>query len=593
LHRDTVPVIILALSAVAERKIDSTDKAINCVKMLIENAKMLKKGEVAKDMLKAKASFKRGVLHYAGQLGEQKLIIYLIALHKEVSLFEEAIMEECSAKKLPLHYAIDSNDKDSIKTMFSETLGTKKKDVAEELILRVSRYCVRRSLLLFLHICGTNKADLSHWRKIMYQRAECDFSKRILSPRKPKRSTPGKNDLQLFTSEEYINKVITKIIDWKTPQSTAILTDKSCFGHLQMPRVDGAKQYTIIQTFQENPHRLEVVLCALTSLGKQVKWITPHKKSRWVMPWISKVHTTRYVDMVKQSVASKEQVLGKSLEDNYTCVSTRSLEAARGAVRSVLNAIDVVMENEDIRNAFAAVRPPGHHIGPDGMTNSWMDYDRQEYLGNCIFNNVAIAAVYAMEKYSEKIEKVAIVDFDIHHGNGTEKVVYERAGNINEKWFYASVHGHDGEGAVFYPGSGFNIDTDILVNVQLGIRQGDKPATSRELRSKFRKHVTKALNSFKPDLIIISAGFDGHENCFVRATNFRDEDYTWMTEEIMTIANRHCEGRIVSVLEGGYNTRAGYFSPLAQSVLAHVNALKNYSSDIVVFKPLEREFSER
>jgi len=415
-------------------------------------------------------------------------------------------------------------------------------------------------------------------QEIMHKQAEVDFSKRILSPRP-----------QSFSIEEYTRKVLKIDGEFKEEKSTAILTDKSCFGHLQMPSVDGAKQYTIIQTYQENPHRLEVVLCALNSLGGQVKWVPASKKSRWVMPWISKVHTSRYVEMVKQSVVNKEKKIHKSLEDNYTCVSTRSLDAAKGAVRSVLNAVDTVMENDQIRNAFAAVRPPGHHIGPDGMTNTHMDYDRLEYLGNCIFNNVAIAAVYAMQKYPETIKRVGIVDFDIHHGNGTEKVVEERSNNTNEKWFYASVHGHDGDGVKFYPGSGFNKDTESVVNVQLGVREADKPASSRELRSKFRRHVSRGLNTFKPDLIIISAGFDGHESCLVRATNFKDEDYTWMTEEIMTIANRHCDGRIVSVLEGGYNTRAGYFSPLAQSTLAHVNALKNYSSDIVVFKPLERE----
>lgn len=299
----------------------------------------------------------------------------------------------------------------------------------------------------------------------------------------------------------------------------------------------------------------------------------------------------RYVEMVKESVVRNEEQIEKSLEDNYTCVSTRSLEAAKGAVRSALNAVDSVMEEENIRNAFVAIRPPGHHIGPDGMTNNQMDYDRNENLGNCVFNNVAIAGVYAMQKYRDLIKRVAIVDFDVHHGNGTEKFVDERSKNSDEQWFYASVHGHDGHGIMFYPGSGLNKATDSVVNVQLGIRNANKPASSRELRSKFRKHVTKGVNAFKPDLIIISAGFDGHENCTVRATNFKDEDYTWMTEEIMTIANRHCDGRIVSVLEGGYNTRAGYFSPLAQSVLAHVNGLKNYSSDIVVFKPLERELS--
>jgi len=310
------------------------------------------------------------------------------------------------------------------------------------------------------------------------------------------------------------------------------------------------------------------------------------------MPWISKIHTERYVDMVKRAVIL-EKDHGKSLEDNYTCVSSQSFEAAKAAVRSCLNAVDAVMENNNIiRNAFVAVRPPGHHIGPDGMTNTDMDYDRLEYLGNCIFNNVAVAALYAMQSFPEIIKRVAVVDFDIHHGNGTEKVVDERRSQTKEEWFFASVHGHDGKGASFYPGSGFNKDTDSVVNVQLGVREESQPASSRELRSKFRRHITKGLNAFKPDLIFISAGFDGHEHCFVRATNFKDEDYTWMTEEIMTVANRHCCGRVISVLEGGYNTRAGYFSPLAQSTLSHVRALKNYSSDIVVFKPLDREFSE-
>jgi len=183
------------------------------------------------------------------------------------------------------------------------------------------------------------------------------------------------------------------------------------------------------------------------------------------------------------------------------------------------------------------------------------------------------------------------MDFDIHHGNGTEKFVEEWKTESDEKLFYASVHGHDGDGSLFYPGSGFDKNTETVIDVQLGIRSKGQATSSRELRSKFRKQVTKGLNNFKPDLIIISAGFDGHVNCLVHATKFKDEDYIWMTEEIMTIANRHCNGRVVSVLEGGYNISAGYFSPLSQSVLAHVNALKNYSSEIVVFKPLDREFS--
>jgi len=152
LQRDTTPIIILALSAAVIKEEDHTDKAIECVEALMENTKALKYGEVAKDILKAKASFKRGVLHYAGQLGKNRLIVFLIALHKEFMLLEAAMLEECTARKLPLHYAIDSNDKDSIKTVFTETLGTKNKDLKEKLTVRIARYCVRRSLFLYFDV---------------------------------------------------------------------------------------------------------------------------------------------------------------------------------------------------------------------------------------------------------------------------------------------------------------------------------------------------------------------------------------------------------------------------------------------------------
>jgi hypothetical protein len=269
LQRDTTPIIVLALSVAAEKEEKAIDSALGCIRVLMEKAKTLKNEEFVKDILKAKASFKRGVLHYAGQLGESKLIEYLIAMHKEVMLFEAAIMEECTARKLPLHYAIDSNDKDSIKTFFSETVGTKTKDLREKLTLKIGRYCVRRSLFLFFDVCGGDQGIQMHQRQIMHKGAEVDFSKRILSPRK--RSKPGMDEPQQFSSQEYTNKVIDVSGKCKHEKSTAILTDKSCFGHLEMPSADVAKQYSIIQTFQENPHRLEVVLCALKSLGDQVK----------------------------------------------------------------------------------------------------------------------------------------------------------------------------------------------------------------------------------------------------------------------------------------------------------------------------------
>jgi len=589
LQRDVTPLIVLALSAAVDNQYKATDRAIQCIRVLINNSKKSENSSATEDLLKAKASFRRGVLHYACQIGDKKLIVFLLNLHKEEGLLKTAVMEECGARKLPLQYAVDSNDKESIKILLHATLGKRSKEVQEGILLKVGQYCARRSLFLFFDVCTQEQVNTKLPRQKLHKRVEIDFSKRILSPRK--RANPGLDiKPQTFSSDEYINKLVETNCKDNDERSTAILTDKVCYDHLQMPKADGVKRYTVMQTYQENPHRLEVIMTALRSLGEQLCWDIAENKSRWVMSWISKVHTQRYIDMVKQSV-SVEKDGGKSLEDDYTDVSRRSFEAAKGAVRGVLNAVDAVMKNENIRNAFAAVRPPGHHIGPDGMTNVNLEYDRKEYLGNCIFNNAAIAALYALQSYPDKIKRVAIIDFDIHHGNGSEKVVEERKNNIDEEWFYASIHGYGGNESTFYPGSGRDKDTDSVVNVGLGIREKAQTASSRELRSKFRRHVTKGLNAFKPDFVFISAGFDGHENCYCHATNFKDEDYTWMTEEIMTVANRHCSGRIVSVLEGGYNTRAGYFSPLAQSTLAHVNALKNYSSDIVVFKPLNREFS--
>jgi len=270
LQRDTTPNIILALCAAVERNEDSTDRAIKCVKVLVEKAQALQNNEVANYMLQAKASFNRGVLHYAGQLGKHELIECLITVHKRVLLLEDAIMEECSARKMPIHYAIDSNNKDSIRMLLRETLGTKSKDVKEELLLRIGRYCVRRSLFLFFDVLADDHANMGFLLERIQKQAEVDFSKRILSPRK--RSNPGMDQPKAaFSSEEYTCKLVNINSACKGERTTAILTDNACFAHLEMPVVNGAKRYTIIQSYQENPHRLEVILCALRSLGDQVE----------------------------------------------------------------------------------------------------------------------------------------------------------------------------------------------------------------------------------------------------------------------------------------------------------------------------------
>jgi acetoin utilization deacetylase AcuC-like enzyme len=221
-------------------------------------------------------------------------------------------------------------------------------------------------------------------------------------------------------------------------------------------------------------------------------------------------------------------------------MSPASGRAALRAAGAVVAAVDAVVAGE-ADNAFCAVRPPGHHAEPGRA------------MGFCLFNNAAIGALRAREAHG--LERVAVVDFDVHHGNGTQAAFYD-----NPSLFYASTHQYP-----LYPGTGAKGETgvDNIVNVPLRPMAG-----SVEFRTGFSREILPALDAFRPELIVISAGFDAHKSDPLAQLLLDEADYTWVTEQLLEIADRHAKGRVVSTLEGGYDLAA-----LGASAAAHLRAL--------------------
>jgi acetoin utilization deacetylase AcuC-like enzyme len=239
-------------------------------------------------------------------------------------------------------------------------------------------------------------------------------------------------------------------------------------------------------------------------------------------------------------VREQEDAGGRGLVhiDPDTAMNRHSWNAALRGAGAALAATDAVIAGE-VENAFCAVRPPGHHAC------------RNRAMGFCLFNNVALAARYALERHG--LKRVAIVDFDVHHGNGTEDIL-----SGDDRVLMVGIFQHP-----FYPYSGFGPHADNMVNVPV-------PAYTRgpAIREIVEKHWLPRLEEFKPEMIFISAGFDAHREDDLGQLGLVEADYTWMTQQIRAVAKRHAKGRIVSSLEGGYNLDA-----LGRSVEAHVRAL--------------------
>ena len=252
------------------------------------------------------------------------------------------------------------------------------------------------------------------------------------------------------------------------------------------------------------------------------------------------IHPQSHVNLILAGIP----ITGYHNVDGDTILSPASGEAAFCAVGAVCEAVNVVM-NDKALNAFCAVRPPGHHAEPERA------------MGFCIFNNIAIAAEYARKNFG--IQRVAIVDFDVHHGNGTQAAFYQQSNVL-----YASTHQ-----SPLYPGTGGADETGVgnIFNVPLAARSG-----STEFQQAVIEKVFPALHQFKPELLLISAGFDAHQDDPLASLNLIEDDYAWITRELSHIASRYGHGRIVSVLEGGYNLDA-----LAESVASHVRELMNCS----------------
>jgi acetoin utilization deacetylase AcuC-like enzyme len=284
----------------------------------------------------------------------------------------------------------------------------------------------------------------------------------------------------------------------------------------------------------ESPKRLKAVLEALRA--PQFAALAWREARRASDAEIERVHDRAYIAQVMAAVPQT----GRVSLDLDTAVSPGSGEAALRAAGAVCGAVDAVAAGEG-GNAFCAVRPPGHHA------------ERGRAMGFCLFNNVAIGALHARAVHG--FDRVAVLDFDVHHGNGTQDSFAADAG-----LFYASTHQFPA-----YPGTGAADERGVgnIVNVPL-----ESYAGGAEFRAAWSRIILPALGDFRPDFILVSAGFDAHADDPLASLELHEADYAWVTAEIGKAAKEHCGGRIVSALEGGYDIRA-----LGMSAAAHVAAL--------------------
>lgn len=304
--------------------------------------------------------------------------------------------------------------------------------------------------------------------------------------------------------------------------TTALFTHEACLDHVTPPG------------HPESPERLRAVLAALAAPG--FAGLRRGEAPRAEAEMLALVHPRHFVKRVLESVPER----GLRSIDGDTSLSPGSGEAALRAAGAVIAAVDAVMTGE-AKNAFAAVRPPGHHAEPSTA------------MGFCVFNSIAVGARHAR---SHGIRRIAVVDFDVHHGNGTQ-AAFEADADL----FFASTHQWP-----LYPGTGLpqerGVDGNIL-NVPLPPRTG-----SDEFRDVFESIVLPSLDRFAPDLVMISAGFDAHEADPLADLRLTERDFAWATTRLCEIAASHARGRVVSTLEGGYDLEA-----LAASAAAHVKAL--------------------
>jgi len=294
-------------------------------------------------------------------------------------------------------------------------------------------------------------------------------------------------------------------------------------------------------TGEGHPEKIDRVTAVIDNFkkidNKELIWKKPTKFDQ---SFLINTHSSEYIELVSKSFPKN----GLAFLDGDTVVSPGSKEATKDAVGSIITAIDGVQQKE-FKNAFCAVRPPGHHA------------EKDKAMGFCIYNNVAVGANYLIEKY--KYNKIAIIDFDVHHGNGTQDIFYN-----NEKVLYISTHQYP-----YYPGSGSEKETGKFNNIlNIPLEAG----TTAEQFLNAYENVLKKLKEFKPEFLLFSAGFDAHIDDPLAQLRLSSEDFYHLTKRTLEVSKSMCNGNVVSILEGGYDLKA-----LQDSTKRHVDALIEFN----------------
>ena len=294
-------------------------------------------------------------------------------------------------------------------------------------------------------------------------------------------------------------------------------------------------------TGEGHPEKIDRVTAVIENFKKlDNKNLVWKKPSNFEQSILIKTHTKDYIKQVNLSFPQS----GLKFLDGDTVVSPGSKEATKDAVGSIIAAIDGV-EKKEFKNAFCCVRPPGHHA------------EKEKAMGFCIFNNVAVGANYLIEKY--KYKKIAIIDFDVHHGNGTQDIFYN-----DKNVLYISTHQYP-----YYPGSGSEKENGKYNNVlNIPLEAG---TTGNEYLNAYEKVLNK-LKEFKPEFLLFSAGFDAHIDDPLAQLRLSSEDFYKITKRTLEVSKPFCNGNIVSILEGGYDLRA-----LQESTQRHVDALIEFN----------------
>ena len=294
-------------------------------------------------------------------------------------------------------------------------------------------------------------------------------------------------------------------------------------------------------TGKGHPEKIDRVTAVIDNFkkidNKELIWKKPTKFDQSIL---INTHSSKYIDLVNKSFPEN----GLAFLDGDTVVSPGSKEATKDAVGSIITAIDGVQQKE-FKNAFCAVRPPGHHA------------EKNKAMGFCIYNNVAVGANYLINNYNYK--KIAIIDFDVHHGNGTQNIFY-----ANDKVLYISTHQYP-----YYPGTGSENEKGKFNNIfNIPLPAG----TNSEEYLNAYNYVIKKLIEFKPQFVMFSAGFDAHKNDPLAQLHLNSKDFYEITKRTIKSTKKFNDGKVVSILEGGYDLKA-----LAESSNEHVNALLEFN----------------